>query len=243
MVLSFNQDTQGLIFQEANENLAFLYLDHFAEDYKERVECAYNAALRFRDSILFVDVDTNDPRVYRMRDYLGVETGTTALGLIKRTLTFQKKYKLEDISDCQAMNEFLDKYVADELRPFLKTQDTPEDWDARPVKVLTGHNFDEVTADDRRGVFVKFYAPWCEHCKHLAAIWDKLAEHYEDNDDVVIAKIDSTANELEMVTVTSFPTLKFFPKNSGIVVDYTGHRDLDSLKEFVDRRIAMSTGA
>ncbi len=60
------------------------------------------------------------------------------------------------------------------------------------------------------------------HCKSLAPKWDELGEHFKDSDSVVIAKMDSTANEVEEVQVQGFPTLKLFKKETNEIVDYSG---------------------
>ena len=72
------------------------------------------------------------------------------------------------------------------------------------------------------------------HCKQLSPIWDQLGEAYKDHENIVIAKMDSTANELETVKVQGFPTLKYFMAGDNKVVDYNGERTLEGLKKFLE---------
>ena len=60
-------------------------------------------------------------------------------------------------------------------------------------------------------------APWCGHCKELAPIWDELGEHFADTQDLTIAKIDATNNELPSVEVHGYPNLKFITKDTNEV--------------------------
>lgn len=64
-------------------------------------------------------------------------------------------------------------------------------------------------------------APWCSHCKEMAPAWEALAEKYKDREDIVIAELDATSNELEGLTVHGFPTLMYFPAGPGRKVRWT----------------------
>lgn len=86
--------------------------------------------------------------------------------------------------------------------------------------------------------FVKFFAPWCGHCKRLSPTWDELAKKFVGRGDIKIAKVDCTiADNKELCSeqeVDGFPTL-FIYKNGEKASEYNGSRSLDDLYEFVTK--------
>ena len=96
-----------------------------------------------------------------------------------------------------------------------------------PFQYLTGVNFDEVVFDKAKNVLVEFYAPWCGHCKALSPVWDELAEKLKDKEDIVIAKMDATINELSHTRVRSFPTIKLFKKETNEMAEYNGESKIN----------------
>jgi thioredoxin domain-containing protein 5 len=68
-----------------------------------------------------------------------------------------------------------------------------EEVKSSPVLILNSDNFED---EIKTGVtFVKFFAPWCGHCKRLAPTWDELATKMEEKEGVKVAKVDCTSNE------------------------------------------------
>jgi len=91
--------------------------------------------------------------------------------------------------------------------------------------------------DESKYVFIELYAPWCGHCKKLAPVWDELGASLKDEKNVVVAKIDASANGLpDGISVTGFPTLLMFHGKEKTV--YSGGRDLESLTAFVKEKIS-----
>jgi thioredoxin-like negative regulator of GroEL len=62
------------------------------------------------------------------------------------------------------------------------------------VVTLGDANFSQQVHDhSERSWFIKFYAPWCSHCKTLAPVWVELAKTLQGKTN--IAEVDCIADE------------------------------------------------
>ncbi len=87
--------------------------------------------------------------------------------------------------------------------------------------------------DTDKEVLVKFYAPWCGHCKTLAPHYDEAAKLLANNPNIVLAKVDSTENEVAGVNIEGFPTLRFWGKDKSNPIDYNGGRDTEGIIQWL----------
>ncbi|KAJ6595666.1 protein disulfide isomerase [Mycena vulgaris] len=105
------------------------------------------------------------------------------------------------------------------------------------VSVLNPDNFH--TTLEHGPAFIKFYAPWCGHCKKLAPVWKQLAKIMQGK--VTIAEVNCEDHEKFCKTqdVGGFPTLIYYPPGAP-KSEYTSGRKLEQLKSFVEKASASA---
>ena len=122
--------------------------------------------------------------------------------------------------------KFIADFKAGNLMKHILSEPIPENATVDGVTTVVNYNWQDVVMDDSKDVLVEIYAPWCGHCKKLAPIWDELGKNVEQIDDLIIAKMDGTANEVSGLSIKGYPTVLFYPKgNKKAVLDYKSGRD------------------
>uniref|UniRef100_A0A8C9YMS9 protein disulfide-isomerase n=1 Tax=Sander lucioperca TaxID=283035 RepID=A0A8C9YMS9_SANLU len=236
LVIEFTEQTAPKIFGGEIKSHILMFLPKTAKDFQDKMDQFKKAAEGFKGRILFIFIDSDVDDNQRILEFFGLKKEECpAIRLITLEDEMTKYRPESDAITAESIISFCELFIEGKLKPHLMSQDIPEDWDKNPVRVLVGKNFEEVVFDSSKNVFVEFYAPWCGHCKQLTPIWEKLAEKYKDSADIIVAKMDSTANEIEAVKVHSFPTLKFFPAGEERkVIDYNGERTLEGFTKFLE---------
>lgn len=235
LVTTFSDETAPKIFGGNVKSHLLCFFPSSSEQKDEFLTNLRTVAKDFKGKILVVHIDSAADESERILEFFNIGDDDVPTARLIHMAEDMRRYK-PDFSgfDVEPLRQFCQDFVDGNLKPHLNTEEIPDGWNDKPVKVLVGKNFNEVAFDETKDVFVEFYAPWCGHCKQLAPIWDELGEHFNQDEDVVIAKMDSTKNEAAEVHITGFPTLKFFPKGSTKIIDYDGGRTLEELIKFVE---------
>ena len=96
--------------------------------------------------------------------------------------------------------------------------------------------------------FIKFYAPWCGHCKNMKEGWDKASMNNSikkniyfgsfnlDNDDNKKYLFDKK-NKQDGLEIQGFPTLKLFT-NGNYISDFNGERNEKSYIDFLKKELS-----
>jgi len=193
----------------------------FGKDYADQMNFAI-ANKEQMAQLIPDDLPQNDPKDKNPKPVVVIIDGS------------DRKYIMEELFNKAFFGGFLKAFLAGEVEPFIKSEPLPAD-DGTKVVTVVGKTFDEIVMDETKDVLIEFYAPWCGHCKSLAPKWTELAEKVKDDEDIIVAKIDATANDSpSQFGVTGFPTIYWAPKgNKQAPKKYSGGREVADFAKFL----------
>ncbi|XP_048407701.1 protein disulfide-isomerase-like isoform X3 [Stegostoma tigrinum] len=237
LVTEYNQMTSSKIFNVGIDSHLLLFVDKTAREFNEIYENFKAAAADLRAQIIFILVDTDESMNGRLREFFQIrDMDVPAVCLINTTEDVRYRMRADQVTT-ESVKKFCQDYLNGKEKPQQYSEDLPEDWNKNPVKVLVGSNFDEFVFNTSKSVFVLFCAPWSERCKHINSIWDQLGEKYKDSENIVIAKVDITANDIDSVIIEEYPSVKYFPPGSDRkIVHYTSAQTLNAFSKFLDKQ-------
>lgn len=235
LVVDFNEVTAEKIFNGDVSSHLLIFLSKEAGDYEKYMKEITGPVKNFIGKVLFVTINTDQSNHGRILEFFGIKKDEVPTMRIMNLDDEMAKYKPENPELSSGnIEEFVTGFVEGKLKRHLLTEDLPEDWDKTPVKVLVGTNFHEVAHNKEKNVLVQFYAPWCGHCQNLAPVYESLGEKFKDREDLVLAKMDATANEVEGVKISSYPTIILFKKETNEAVRYDDERTFEGLSKFIE---------
>ncbi|KAM6971871.1 protein disulfide-isomerase [Aplochiton taeniatus] len=238
LVTEYNGKTAGEILSSLVLNHAILFVNKSAEDFQQLHAAFYNAAETFRGQILFVFVNVDEPRNGRMMEYFHVREPEAPLVRLVN-LTDHVTYHLpSDTLDTDTVTGFCHTYLEGKAKPKMQSEVPTESWDKQPVKELVGQNLEKVVFNPETTSFVLFYLPYSQKSRSLFSLWEELAQAFLDREDVVIARIDASANDINLPLLKPYPVLRLFPAlYAERMLTYSGKRNVKNLVEFVEQEM------
>lgn len=236
LVQTFSQEAAKKIFSSPIQKHVLFFTDKSSDHHDVSIAALTEVAKSVKGQALVVNVPSSEDRVM---DYFGIKKNSLpALVVVDMGGEGQmKKYPFPGATlEKDSVSAHISAVLSGEIRPTLKSEPATAEDTLSDVVTLRGTTFNDIVINNKKDVLVEFYAPWCGHCKKLAPTWDELGAKFRSNDNIVIAKMDSTANEIEVdgVNVKGFPTIYFFPGDTKKAVKYEGGREYDDFVAYLE---------
>eukprot|EP01062_Namystynia_karyoxenos_P009955 TRINITY_DN1351_c0_g3_i1.p1 TRINITY_DN1351_c0_g3~~TRINITY_DN1351_c0_g3_i1.p1 ORF type:complete len:224 (+),score=124.23 TRINITY_DN1351_c0_g3_i1:89-673(+) len=107
---------------------------------------------------------------------------------------------------------------------------------AQGVELNSKADYEAQVINSGKNAFIKYFAPWCGHCKRMKPDWDKLMGEFETSSSVIVADVDCTSDGGKPICdekgVQGFPTIKYYKDGDTKGADYNGGREFDALLKF-----------
>ncbi|KAM8951831.1 protein disulfide-isomerase-like protein of the testis isoform 1-T1 [Lycaon pictus] len=236
-VIEYNTENKDLIYELHILNHMLLFASKSSESFGMIMKHYKLASKEFTNKILFILVDADEPRNGHIFKYFRItEVNIPCVQILNLSSDARYKMPSEEIT-YENLKKFGRSFLNRSAKKHQSSEDIPKYWDQGPVKQLVGKNFNVVVFDKERDVFVMFYAPWSEKCKALFPVLEELGRKYQNHSTVTIAKIDITANEIQLMYLDRYPFFNLFPTDTQQPIMYTGEHTMKGFSDFLESQI------
>ena len=171
-IMKFDQGAAQLIFggpkdaiilfvdaDGAASNSAFEQLTAASSELKGKIVLSYSGPRDGMDATL----------QGRLDDYLGVTGDRPQAWIVSPKGNDIAKFQFEGdfTTSPEGFLSFFADFKAGKLSKKIKSEPVPESQDSPVIKVVA-LNWEEIVNDSTKDVLVKYYAPWCGHCKSVS---------------------------------------------------------------------------
>ncbi|XP_017705345.1 PREDICTED: protein disulfide-isomerase-like protein of the testis [Rhinopithecus bieti] len=236
-VIEYNAENKDLIYELYIMSHMLLFVSKSSESFGIIIQHYKLASKEFQNKILFILVNADEPRNRRVFEYFRVtEVDIPSVQILNLSSDARYKMPSDDIT-YENLKKFGRSFLSKNAKKHQSSEEIPKHWDQGLVKQLVGKNFNIVAFDKEKDVFVMFYAPWSKKCKMLFPLLEELGRKYQNHSTIVIAKIDITANDIQLMYLDRYPFFRLFPTDSQQAVLYKGEHTLKGFSDFLESHI------
>lgn len=235
-VSEITQKVIELVFKPNGKKAIFLFRSAESKDAKTQEEEFHKVAADMKKEYVFVVTDVKEGWGKRVADYFALEEASLPVLELLEMKDDISRFKHTGELTHAAIMKFIEDCKKGAIPRFLKSEPIPAE-NSGPVFKVVGKNFKKEILENDFDILVKFYAPWCGHCKKLAPIYQALAEALSSNKKLKLYEVDVTKNDIEGHNIEGLPTIKFFPgKDKSNVINYSGERTEDEIAKFLKEK-------
>lgn len=105
---------------------------------------------------------------------------------------------------------------------------------------LTPETFNTLVTSTQDPWFIKFYAPWCSHCRAMAPAWTQMAKEMAGKLNVGEVNCDAESKFCKEMSARAYPTIRFY--RGAESADYRGLRGVGDFVQYAEKALEVAVG-
>ncbi|KRZ92900.1 Protein disulfide-isomerase, partial [Trichinella sp. T8] len=234
LVPTYGAKYSNLIYESPLKSHVYLMIRGDDEDYDDLKIIMQKAAVHFKNKLMFVIIDGSTADAHSYLDFFRLDQANLPeIRICNLTEEPFVKYKPDfEIITTDKLKQFASDYLDGKLKPHIASQELPDDWNNKTVRVLSIAIFDDYIKNSTTYLAICMHKPSNDESKTMMKHWQKLGELFKNATDLVLASLDCEANEVEFGVFDITPTVVMFEPAS----IYSGNKTFEDLRLFLDSR-------